>query len=299
MYRYYQVGSVFFSISFAFLHVYNKSMSVSTKDLQIARRNAKRTRASKACVRCKSSKTQCSDYRPCKRCKNTGLGGSCIDNDANESAAYRFENACPTPSPAREMISIIQEPNTTSMGTKDYNRKSSQQSRYGLQKKPESVPHSAELAPSAKASDLSFAMSVRANAVLQQTFARSVRLSTDVSMPHFNDVQGPSPPLSALMRAAFMSALPSSSNGAAEFSGTPNISSLDFSPNQNTNFHTLSAPSIPTTLLSQQAAGQRVFQSPADLLAIDRLRLLLALTTSGPPHPTSLPSLPWHSPGWR
>ena len=270
-------------------------MSVSTKDLQIARRNAKRTRASKACVRCKSSKTQCSDYRPCKRCKNTGLGGSCIDKDADESVAYQFENAYPSPSPARGTINITHEQNATSIGTKDYIQESSQQSRYGLQEKPRSVPHSAELVPAAQALHMSFTSNGSANAVLQQTWARSFRLSTDFSMPHFNEVQGPYPPLSASMRAALMSALPSISNGAAEYSGTPNI--MDFIPNQYTNILP-SVPLIPTTLLSQQAASQRVFQSPADLLVIDRLRLLLALTTSGPAHLASLPFFPLRSPPW-
>ena len=271
-------------------------MSVSAKDLQIARRNAKRTRASKACVRCKSSKTQCSDYRPCKRCKNTGLGGSCIDKDADECVAYQFVNPCPTPSPAREMISITHEANATSLGTKDHNQKSSLQNRYDLQTKPESIPYSANLVPAAQTPSLSFTMSGSANADLQQALGRSVRLSTDVSRLHFCDVQGPYPPLSASMREALTSATPSIRHDAGKVSGTPNI--MDFIPNHNTNFHAPSAPFIPTTLPSQQAASQRTFQSPADLLAIDRLRLLLALTTSVPSHPTPLPFLPWRSPPW-
>ena len=256
-------------------------MSVSTKDLQIARRNAKRTRASKACVRCRSSKTQCSDYRPCKRCKNTGLGRSCIENDTDECVAYQFVNPCPTPSPACEMKSISHEANATSMGTKGYIQESSQRN------KPESVPHPIELVPAAQASHLSFTMSGSANGDLQQALGRSVRLATNISMPDVNNVQRPYPPLSASISAALLSALPSTRHGTAYFSGTPNI--LDSIPNQNTNFHAPSAPFIPTTLLGQQAASQRAFQSPSDLLAIDRLRLLLALTTSVPSHP-ALPS---------
>ena len=264
-------------------------MSVSTKDLQIARRNAKRTRASKACVRCKSSKTQCSDYRPCKRCKNTGLGGSCIDKDADESVAYQFRNPCPNPSPVREMISITHEPNATSLGTKDYNQESSQRN------KPESVPYSAELVPAAQASHLRFTMSGSTNADLQQALARSIRLSTDISMPHLNNVQRPNPAHTSI-NAALLSAPPSIRHGAAQVSGGRKI--MDFIPNQNTDFHALPSAPIVNTLLSQQAVSQRTFQSPSDLLAIDRLRLLLALTTSGPAYPASFPFLPRHSPPW-
>ena len=42
--------------------------SVSSKAIQKARQMAKRNRTSVACGRCKSAKTKCSDYRPCKQC---------------------------------------------------------------------------------------------------------------------------------------------------------------------------------------------------------------------------------------
>ena len=51
------------------------SFGVSSKDLQKARRMAKRIRASVACARCKSAKSKCSDFRPCKHCSD--LGGVC------------------------------------------------------------------------------------------------------------------------------------------------------------------------------------------------------------------------------
>ena len=41
---------------------------VSSKEIQKARRIAKRTRSAIACVRCKVSKVKCNDYRPCKHC---------------------------------------------------------------------------------------------------------------------------------------------------------------------------------------------------------------------------------------
>ena len=42
--------------------------AVTSKELQQARRIAKRSRAIAACMRCKHIKTKCSDYRPCRQC---------------------------------------------------------------------------------------------------------------------------------------------------------------------------------------------------------------------------------------
>ena len=42
--------------------------TVSSKEIQKARRLAKRTRSAVACARCKVSKVKCNDYRPCKQC---------------------------------------------------------------------------------------------------------------------------------------------------------------------------------------------------------------------------------------
>ena len=71
-------------------------MSISTDDLQKARRNAKRSRAFAACVSCKSARAQCSDYRPCKRCAGFGKGGECVDqNETNSKKAYRIEMTNP------------------------------------------------------------------------------------------------------------------------------------------------------------------------------------------------------------
>ena len=41
---------------------------VSSKEIQKARRSAKRTKSAVACARCKVSKVKCNDYRPCKNC---------------------------------------------------------------------------------------------------------------------------------------------------------------------------------------------------------------------------------------
>ena len=93
-------------------------MFVSTDDLQKARRNAKRSRAFAACVSCKSARTQCSDYRPCKRCAGFRKGGDCVDqNETNSKKAYRIEMTnpifCPliiqnTDSDQSSSLSVIQ-----------------------------------------------------------------------------------------------------------------------------------------------------------------------------------------------
>ena len=71
-------------------------MFVSSDDLQKARRNAKRSRAFAACVSCKSARTQCSDYRPCKRCAGFRKRGDCVDqNETNFKKAYRIEMTNP------------------------------------------------------------------------------------------------------------------------------------------------------------------------------------------------------------
>jgi hypothetical protein len=61
----------------------NYTSGVSTKDLQKARRHAKRKRVSVACTRCKSAKTKCSDYRPCSQCKKSFLADSCADGESS------------------------------------------------------------------------------------------------------------------------------------------------------------------------------------------------------------------------
>ncbi len=43
-------------------------MGVSSKDIQKARQMAKRNRSALACAQCKTAKSKCSDYRPCKHC---------------------------------------------------------------------------------------------------------------------------------------------------------------------------------------------------------------------------------------
>ena len=81
-------------------------VSMSSSDaLQEIRRNAKRSRVSAACVPCKSARTRCSDYRPCKRCSNTGKGGYCVDqNETNHKKAYHLAATSEMPSPDAETI---------------------------------------------------------------------------------------------------------------------------------------------------------------------------------------------------
>jgi hypothetical protein len=58
---------------------HSKMLGPSSKEIQKARRSAKRTRTSVACARCKNAKIKCSEYRPCKQCKLSMDGKSCSD----------------------------------------------------------------------------------------------------------------------------------------------------------------------------------------------------------------------------
>ena len=55
---------------------------VSSKDIQKARRSAKRKRAAVACSRCKAGKIKCSEYRPCKQCVILKVAHSCSNTNA-------------------------------------------------------------------------------------------------------------------------------------------------------------------------------------------------------------------------
>ena len=55
-----------------------QNFGVSSRDIQKARQNAKRTRSNKACARCKASKIKCSDYRPCKNCAYSNNRNGCL-----------------------------------------------------------------------------------------------------------------------------------------------------------------------------------------------------------------------------
>ena len=73
---------------------------VSSKDIQDARRSAKRTRALSACMRCKRAKIKCSDFRPCKGCTDAQIGPSCRDTtttmkkfiDCSEMKKFKSES---------------------------------------------------------------------------------------------------------------------------------------------------------------------------------------------------------------
>jgi hypothetical protein len=57
--------------------------SVSSMDIQKARRSARRKRASIACDRCKVAKVKCSDYRPCKNCQDSDSKEPCSGKRLN------------------------------------------------------------------------------------------------------------------------------------------------------------------------------------------------------------------------
>jgi hypothetical protein len=70
---------------------------VSTKDLQKARQNAKRKRTFVACARCKRTKTKCSDYRPCNKCKKSGA--DCTNSDDVRIPEYHASDFSASTSP--------------------------------------------------------------------------------------------------------------------------------------------------------------------------------------------------------
>ena len=45
----------------------------------------RRQRVSQACDYCKSSKTKCSEFRPCSRCMRAGRGNICLDSEAPDN----------------------------------------------------------------------------------------------------------------------------------------------------------------------------------------------------------------------
>lgn len=58
---------------------------VTSRDLQRARRMARRTRTVSSCQACRTIRTKCNDYRPCSRCQRLKLT-ECIE--PNEQAAF-------------------------------------------------------------------------------------------------------------------------------------------------------------------------------------------------------------------
>ena len=57
---------------------------LSSKDLLKIRRNVQRRRSKSACLRCKSQKIKCSDFRPCSKCKSTKSEPGCIESSEAE-----------------------------------------------------------------------------------------------------------------------------------------------------------------------------------------------------------------------
>ena len=66
-----------------------RRMKVDDALLARARRMATRTRAGAACVPCKFKKAKCNDYRPCKRCLDSG-SDLCTDGGSARSISPGF-----------------------------------------------------------------------------------------------------------------------------------------------------------------------------------------------------------------
>ena len=61
------------------------ALGVSSKDIQKARQNAKRSRTAVACSRCKAGKTKCSEFRPCKQCVVSRVADGCSNANTGRS----------------------------------------------------------------------------------------------------------------------------------------------------------------------------------------------------------------------
>ena len=59
---------------------------VSSRDLQKARKMARRIRASVSCRTCRTAKSKCSDYRPCSRCRR--LNSDCYEQGQESKDNY-------------------------------------------------------------------------------------------------------------------------------------------------------------------------------------------------------------------
>jgi hypothetical protein len=83
---------------------------VCSKDIQLARRNAKRNRAATACSRCKSGKVKCSDYRPCKNCVGTEHSEECL-SEISQPAMKRVKTL------QEDELAVLREPNADAYET--------------------------------------------------------------------------------------------------------------------------------------------------------------------------------------
>ena len=331
-----------------------KAMRISTDDLQKARRNAKRSRAFAACVPCKSARAQCSDYRPCKRCSNSGKGGYCVDqNETNHKKAYRFAATSEMPSPNSDQIitssisaflpvsdwagcaQILSvqtvHPETRAEPASNFTvYDGSSQRVEGVQQRCP-LPHTAVAfrsawlsAPSspvhAAAGIMPWNCTIPINGISnpghiilqnlinsnlstqesshipQSIFNRAaLNAITQASDAGFSATEHHQ--AAALSASACLSALPSqypSITGLPAALASP-PSSLVANPDRIFQPPPSMPVVSPAALLAAPSAAQRTLPGPADLYAVDRLRLLLALGASGPgpAHATGRHGTPW------
>ena len=97
--------------------MFDSYQSVSSKEIQRVRRLAKRVRAALACVRCKSFKVKCNDYRPCKQCND--ISSRCDTQktrDAEHNATQAGLNGIAPNN--NELVTIFEKQNKSNIETK-------------------------------------------------------------------------------------------------------------------------------------------------------------------------------------
>ena len=347
-------------------------MRISTDDLQKARRNAKRSRAFAACVPCKSARAQCSDYRPCKRCSNSGKGGYCVDqNETNHKKAYRFAATSEMPSPNSDQIitssisaflpvsdwaGCAQIPSVQTVHLETKAEPASNFAVYdGPSQRNDGVQQRCPLPPTAVAFRSAWpsapsspvyaaagimpwnctipinGISKPGHIILQNLINSNLSMQESSHIPqsifnraainavtrasgagfsalgHHQAAALPCNPVSAsgmpqqlacfTSASACLSALPSqypSITGLPAALASP-PSSLVANPDRIFQPPPSMPVVSPAALLGAPSAAQRTLPGLADLYAVDRLRLLLALgaSGSGPAHATGMPGTPW------
>jgi hypothetical protein len=150
--------------------------NVSSIDIQKARRNALRTRASAACASCKTAKMKCSDFRPCKRCANTR--SRCMEA-VGQGPQVRSSDSHLNDKPKNQYRPLIDRPGSDCREGHDFSSSlleperifaSNQRPSRSLAAVPAvSMYHEVLPALNAAASDISLEMNPRAMALFSET----------------------------------------------------------------------------------------------------------------------------------
>ena len=225
-------------------------------------RNAKRTRVSSACIRCKSAKIKCSDFRPCQKCTDSGKGSICEDQSETKRNKVSFYE-----DPGRHQQSITGL-HTAVMNkhkqSEDYIREAC--ATEGKNTISRSFSHSSEYDAAAR---ISKSTGSPENATVLQCQSNTVKT--------FHGFHPSCPPQHTFLRAGSLMPPPPFYHREHRFVASQ--SSSQYMPHQIYNFQRL--PPLAGAPPAFLPHPQQTLPSPADFLAVDRLRLLLALAAGG------------------